>query len=156
MLVVGRPHLEGGWRATLAIYFVLEILWSILWFVSIIWVQTTAPTVQGLGYRSDLTNSIFHITSLMMLIYATSFSHRTPDTIAFIVLVVVVLFDVQMVVTTALHSDPNAVAHARNLQFGVVGSGLALSTIAVLWYACYWAFGYVKEKRKVSDGYKRF
>lgn len=147
MLVVGREHLKGNWRITLGLYFLLEILWIGFWFGTIMWIHTSAPTVTGFSYRSDLTNAFVHVTSLMMIIYATSSAHKTPDFVVFVILLAVVLYDVQMVVTTLKHASAVAVAHAKQVQLAVMASGLSLSGLGLIWYIIYAISGVAKERR---------
>lgn len=136
---MGRCHLSKVFLYTLNTYFVLEVAWLVFWFIAIIWLHTTQDTTLGFSYRSDFTNSFVHFSALMMFIYATDSAHPTPDPLVLIILLGIVLYDVQMVVTTYEHASRVAIPVAWRLQQAVMLYGLIVSSLGTLWYLVYWA-----------------
>lgn len=136
--LMGRCHLSKGFLYSLNAYFVLEVAWLVFWFVAIIWLHSTQETTLGFSYRSDMTNAFVHFSALMMFIYATDSAHPTPDPLVLIILLGIVLYDVQMVVTTYEHASRVAIPEAWRLQQAVILFGLISSSFGTLWYAVYW------------------
>lgn len=150
---MGRCHLTKSFLYTLNAYFVLEVVWLAFWFIGITWLHTTQDTLLGFGYRSDLTNAFVHFSSVMMFIYATDSAHPTPDPLVLIILIGIVLYDIQMVITTYEHASRVAIPGAWRLQQAVLLYGLIVSSLGALWYLVYWATSKKSKSLTCSSNY---
>lgn len=145
---MARTKLPWGWKQTLYAYFALEVAWIVFWYTSIMIVHLKYDTLLGFGFRSDLTNAFVHLSTLMMFIYATDDAHSSPEWMVLIILLGIVLYDSQMIVTTYQHANRVALPTAWQLQQAVILSGFVIGFLGFTWYLLYCI--YFREGKKVN------